>query len=72
VTTTSNRKWISASFAGKARVIVDGDNQGATEHNATFSGSFERTIEFRDLDAPENRGEGSAQQTPDPTAPAGD
>lgn len=65
-------KWISISFQGRARIIIDGDNINAKETEGTFSGSFTKTVMVRDLDAPENVGEGSAQQTPDPAAPAGD
>lgn len=58
-------KNISVSFSGRCRIVVDGKVQEAEEAKNSWSGSFQRVIEVRDLDAPENYGEGAAQRTPE-------
>lgn len=62
-------RYISISFAGRARIVVDGDVENAGVYQGTFQGTFDRTVEVRDVDAPENQGGGSAQPTPDPSSP---
>lgn len=58
------KQSFSGSISGRARVIVDGDNIGAREYGpGSFSLSYTKSIEIRDLEAPENQGGGSAQPT---------
>jgi len=47
----------------RCRVIIDGDNVNAQEREGSVSFTFSKTLELRDLTAPENAGGGRAQPT---------
>lgn len=65
----SRHPSVSLSGIGRARIIVDGDNQNSVEVNGGWQGSYNKSILILDQEAPENQGLGRAQPTPDPSQP---